>query len=99
MKITKVVKTTYTVNWVSFDHYFVWGEFKEIREKKKLATSPWAICFNCSHSFSMEEPFYLASIEKLGNRSFCKACVDKFNISYRKQHEKDMCNLLKSDKI
>ena len=81
MQIVKIKKETYTVTNVSPKPFFTWRRFKEVRESRNLNTSRYAKCFNCEHSFDLDESFYVAAITKVGNRAFCKACADQFNKS------------------
>ena len=58
---------------------FIWGKFREARERMGMKIKPFEKCFSCDHLFGEEEGVYLCSIETIGNRLMCKECACKFN--------------------
>lgn len=73
MKITKIKKTTYEL--VSCEPGNLFGtlsHYIQLRQKHNLSYQK--NCFNCGHHFLDDEPIYLATFTKCGNKFLCGKC-------------------------
>ena len=80
--IVKTITTTRNYEAVFVDGQnpaFVWGQFKEIREKGGMQTKPFESCFACDHKFLDDENIFVCSIKSVGNRFLCKNCAEKYD--------------------
>jgi len=77
MKITKVTKKTYDINFYPNAIKFTFGEFEQSRKKHRLSVSKFEKCFICGHEFADEETPIMVTVGRLGNRMACKECCVK----------------------